>query len=513
MGTSRVGNSIRNGIAGLLYYFINLCLNFISRKVFLNYLGAEILGLNTTAVNLLQFLNLAELGIGFAVAFSLYEPISKDDRNTINEIIALQGGLYKRIAIIIIAASLILSLFFPLIFAKIQLPLWYAYASFGVLLFSSLLTYFVNYKQILLTASQKNYKITYSYKLIMLVKVMVQIVAIKCLTNGYLWWLITEVVFAVIASATLNIVIHKTFPFHKKVKKSFSDLNCKYPIISQKVKQLFFHRIADFAVTQTSPLIIYAFLSLTVVAYYGNYMMIISGAVLLLTEVFNGLGASVGNLIAEGNKSKIISVFYELFCLRFILTMAACISVYVLSDSFITVWIGPKYILGNKTLILLTIYMYFRLSRGVVDSYLNGYGLFKDIWAPLVEAAINIVASIVGGYLWGLNGIISGTILSQILILFLWKPYFLFKEGIKYPISGYVKLYVKCITCGIIGFIFIIFIKGQISIFAGQSFINCMLSAVVLFFLEIIFIGSFLCSISKSNRELVIRLINLLHRR
>ena len=136
MVASRVGNSIRNGLAGMVYYCLNLCLNFISRKVFLDHLGAEVLGLNSTAINLLQFLNLAELGIGFAVAFSLYEPIAKDDKIAINEIIALQGGLYKRIALFIIAGAIVLSLFFPLIFEKTPLPLWYAYASFGVLLLS-----------------------------------------------------------------------------------------------------------------------------------------------------------------------------------------------------------------------------------------------------------------------------------------------------------------------------------------------------------------------------------------
>ena len=141
---SRTSKSIKNSSVALVFYFINLILQFFSRKLFLDYLGAEVLGLNTTATNLLQFLNLAELGVGSAISCTLYKPLAEKDANAINEIVSLQGWLYRRIAWIVIAGSVVLMAFFPWIFAKMPLPLWYAYASFGALLVSALLSYFVN---------------------------------------------------------------------------------------------------------------------------------------------------------------------------------------------------------------------------------------------------------------------------------------------------------------------------------------------------------------------------------
>ena len=54
---SRTARVIQNAKVALFFYCINLILQFFSRKIFLDYLGAELLGLNTTSQNLLQFLN------------------------------------------------------------------------------------------------------------------------------------------------------------------------------------------------------------------------------------------------------------------------------------------------------------------------------------------------------------------------------------------------------------------------------------------------------------------------
>ena len=95
MNESRTSKSIKNAQASLIYYFIQLLLGFFSRKVFFDYLGSEILGLNTTAANLLGFLNLAELGIGMSVGYFLYKPLYDHNTETLNKIIGMDIPTYS----------------------------------------------------------------------------------------------------------------------------------------------------------------------------------------------------------------------------------------------------------------------------------------------------------------------------------------------------------------------------------------------------------------------------------
>lgn len=435
-------------------YIVNLILQFFSRKVFIDYLGTDVLGLNTTTTNLLQFLNLAELGITSAVAFSLYKPLQDHNQDAISEIVSLQGHIYRRIALIIIGGACILMLFFPWIFKKMNLPLWYAYVSFGSLLVGSLLGYFVNYKQIVLTANQEDYKVLYSYKSIMLLKVLIQIFAIWKFNDGFIWWAVLEIVFAIIASIALHITTVNNFPFLRKSKLSYKELKNKYIDFSKKIKQLFFHKLGTFVLTQTSPLIIYAYADLTLVALYGNYLIILTGLHVLMLSLFNSINAGVGNFLVTQDKKNVLFFYKELFSVRFLIIAILCFCAYNLSSKFIVLWIGYDFVLPNVTLGLMVLSLFLNLARGTTDSFINGYGLYGDIWSPVVEAVINISSSIFLGYFYGLNGIITGVIISQMLILYIWKPYYLFSRKLKGYMCKYIIMFSSHIFWAILVWIF-----------------------------------------------------------
>lgn len=470
-------------------YGINLVLQFFSRKIFLDYLGTEILGLNTTATNLLQFLNLAELGIGAAIGFTLYKPVYNNDKDSIIEILTIQKWYYRRIAYLVICGSAILMCFFPWIFSKTDLPLWYAYASYSVILLSALLGYFFNYKQVLLSADQKDYKIQYSYKLVMLIKIAAQTLAVKYFSHPYIYWLILEALFAIAASINLSQTIKKTYPYITNSLIPIKELKAKHSILVTKIGQVFYHKIGGFALTQSSPLIIYAYANLTLVTIYGNYQIIVLAITSLMAAVFNSMNGGIGNLVASNDKIRIISVFKELFSVRFLFISTFCVAFYILSASIIYYWIGNAYLLPNTTVILIIANMFIILNRSTVDNYISAYGLYGDIYSPLAEAILNIGLSVLFGYYWGLNGILLGVFSSLFLVIFCWKPFYLFKKGLKENFKKYLYCLLKNTSAAFFSLLIVLVIAGQLRFQNAQTlkdFIEYM-SYVFLYFISCAF--------------------------
>lgn len=438
MNESRTRKTFLNARVNFIFYFLTLILAFVSRKFFLTNLGDDFIGLTGTLSSILNFLNLAELGIGTSIAVLLYKPIFDKDKDQINEIISVFGYVYSIIGRIILFLGIIISCFLPLIFEKSKMPygiIFFAYYSY---LTSSLLSYFSNYKQILLSADQRNYVVTAYYQTSMLVKNIGQLI-LCYYTHNYYVWIGIELLFSIYYCILLNKKIHQVYPWFKTDIKLGRKVFKKYPEIVTKTKQVFVQRIAYVILSQTQMPLIYAFTTLQSVALYGNYMMLIERAASLVNLTMGGVNASIGNLIAENNQKKIISVFWELRAFRYWAAFVLIFSFYYFIEPFIGIWLGNDYILDKSVLVIILINIFIGQTRIVVMGFLNGYGLFKDIWSSVVETILNLGIAILLGYFYGLAGVLLGVTISLFLVIGFWKPYFLFKEGFHLPVIEYWK--------------------------------------------------------------------------
>ena len=448
---SRVKKTILNAKVNMICYFASFITAFFTRKILLDHLGAEFIGFTGTVGSLLSFLNLAELGIGTAIGYVLYKPIADNDKFKINEVISVLGYLYRIIGLAILSLGIIGSLFLPLIFPDTDIPLGVIYFGFYSYLAASMIGYFVNYRATLLSADQRNYVVTGYFQITTTCKVILQMILAIYFGSFYIY-LTIELIGGIVNAIILNWKINQTYPWLKSEIKQGKQVLKKYPEITKYAKQIFAHKVGGLVQGQLTPFLIYSFVSLPMVALYTNYTILTQKLEGLISGVINSTGAAIGNLIAEGDKAKILKVFRELLAIRFFIASIATACIYTFASKFIGVWLGEEYILNGYTVTLIAILSGLGIARGVLDQFCYGCGLFADVWAPYAESIIMATFAIIGGHLYGLPGVLCGPLASIIAIIYIWKPYYLFSRGFKLPILKYWKLFALNISATIIAF-------------------------------------------------------------
>ncbi len=436
--SERVHRSVMNIKVGMIFYILSLFLAFFSRKIFLDCLGAEFIGLTGMLMNIMSFLSVAELGIGTSIIYFLYKPLQEDNHEKINEVMSMLAYLYRCIGIIIGAGGLLISLFFPWWFNQLSTGLPLVYFAFYSFLASSMAGYIFNYKQLLVGANQKQYLVNAYFQTIYIIQSVVQILLAYYYKNLWLW-LCVGLFFTIIGIIVFNYRIRQLYPW-LQINLNQGRLNLKrYPEVLRKTRQIFVQKIKDFILYRSDELLVGIFVSITQVAFYGNYTLITSKLNFLVNILSDGMNAGVGNLIAENNDKNTMKVFWELTAIRFLIVGIVIFGLLLFIQPFITCWFGPQYRLDDVIVYLLVFNIFIFLSRGVVENYISAHGLFSDVWAAWAELAVNITVTLCLAPFYGIIGILLGKILSVFFIALFWKPYFLFSKGLHKPISEYWK--------------------------------------------------------------------------
>lgn len=438
MRESRIKKSILNAKVNLLFYAFMLLLSFFSRKVYIEHLGVDFVGLTSTLYNLLAFLNLAELGICSAVGYCLYKPLYDRNNDEIINIVSSLAYIYRIVGSIILAMGVLCSCFLPLFFEDSGQELTIVYLAYFIFLFCALLSYFVNYKQTLLSADQKNYVVTLYSQTASIFKIIIQI-CLLYLVNSAIVWLVVELLFGIVHSIILNWKIKRTYPWLSSSVKHGRRIITKYRIIFHHTKRLFVHQIAGVVQSQLAPILLFAFVSLSMVTLYGNYVLIANQLQKLASKLLGSTEAAVGHLVAQGNREHNIDVYFQLLSIRYYIGALLVYGLYNLSNPFISIWLGSSFILDGYITSAIYASSFIMLTRGVNDQFIFAFGLFGDVWAPLLELVIQVTACLVLGMHYGLHGVVLGNLAGMLTVVTFWKPYFLFREGFQRNVFVYWK--------------------------------------------------------------------------
>lgn len=424
----RVHRSVMNIKVGMLFYILTIILTFFSRRVFLECLGTEFIGLTGMLTNIMSFLSVAELGIGTSIVFFLYKPLQEDNHEKINEIMSMLAYLYRCIGFIIGGVGLVISLSFPWWFDDLSTGLFLAYFAFYAFLAQSMAGYIFNYRQLLVSANQKQYVVNAYFQTINVVQIITQIVLAYYYRNLYLW-VVVGFVFTMIGCIVFNRRIRKVYPWLRIDLKAGKRNLKQYPEVLKKTRQIFVLKIKDFILNRSDELMVGIFVSVSQVAFYGNYTMIINKLIFLVNILGDGMSAGVGNLLAEGNERNTMKVFWEMTATRFFIMGMVIYPLILFLQPLIVCWVGPEYQLSTLIAYLFITNLFLRLQYATVYVFVGSAGLYGDVWTSWAELVLNLAVTLALAPFFGIVGILLGKIVSVFFFNVFWKPYYLFSQG------------------------------------------------------------------------------------
>lgn len=471
----RINNSIKNISISILSQLILVLLGFLSRKVFLDNLGTEYLGINGLLTNILSMLSLVEGGIGTSIIYNLYKPLADNDIEKTTALVQLYKKLYGILAIVIFILSVIMYVFLGN-FIKGGTTLPFVGVVYFIFVLKNIVSYLNAHKWSLINADQKGYVIA-KYNLIFNIITTLSKIIILQITKSYILFLLIELAIFIIQNVYNGKIVNDRYSYIKTKKKYKVDEQTRDNLI-MNVKAIFLHNIGTYCVFGTDNLLISSFVGLTTVGLYSNYTMITTQLSSLLTPILNGIGASVGNLIATENKEKIYQIFNVTYLINFWIYSFSVIFLYNLLEPFINWWLGEGLLLDKLTFIFILVNFYLTGLRNSINTFKAKAGIFtNDRYIPIIESIINLCTSIVLVKYLGLAGIFIGTTISTISIPIWTQSKLVYNKVFNKSVLEYFKKYIFYLILTLVTGIFTTIICNTLVI--GSGFMSLVSKGII----------------------------------
>ena len=475
MADSRLVNSKRNLVWAFSSKGITLALSFLTRTVFIYTLGELYLGLNSLFASTLDFLVLAELGVGAAMVFSMYKPMAENDTATVCALLNLYRKIYRIIGSVILLAGLILVFFIPHLIKGDVPEGMNIYILFILNLSKTVLSYFLYaYKGSILTANQRS-DISSRIGIVLSIFSSIFQILVLLVFKDYYFYCGLSIIFTIISNLVNNIVISRKYPQYKCYGSIDKEL---LNDIKKRVAGLFVYRVCYVFRDAIDAVFISAFIGLSVLGKYNNYMFFINTITGLLIIARSSITASIGNSIATESEQKNYLDFNRCQLLYMWISIWCTVCLYCMLQPFIVVWIGPNYLLGEVELALFCLYFLCHKLGDICSTYRQATGLWwQDRYRPIVEAIVKTILNFTIIKYFGVAGALSGSIICLVFINSIWASWVLYRYYFKHQRQwDYIKrniiyLLIAVVVCAVVGFI--------CKLLPGEGVMNLVFRAIV----------------------------------
>lgn len=420
----RTKNATRNIVYGTFLKIYQIIGPFILRTIFIYTLGMQYLGLNSLFSSVLTVLNMAELGVGSAMVFSMYRPIAEGNEERICALMNLYKLYYRIIGGIILMLGLILWPFIPkLISGSIPEDI-NIYVLYLMNLTATVLSYWMfAYKNCLLSAYQRNDISSKISLAVSTIQYIVQALLLIVFHNYYIYLAVT-ILTGIISNVLTALVVDKKYP---KLKAKGKIPKSEIRIINHRVADLFTSKLGFVVVDSADTLVISAFLGLETLAVYNNYYYIMTSLFGFIGIIFTSCTAGIGNSIIVETEEKNYNDLKKFLMIIFWIAGTCASGLLCTFQPFMKIWVGEEHMFGMSLVICMCVYFFVHEINRLLNTYKDAAGMWhEDRFRPLITALCNLGMNLILVHYIGMFGILLSTIVSMMFVGMPWLIYNLF---------------------------------------------------------------------------------------
>ena len=467
----RYKNGILSAAFGIIQHLITLVFGLIVPRLFIRTFGSEMNGFLSSLAGLYSYLALLEAGVGTAAIQALYGPLGRRDLKGVNEIMSATAHYYNRAGFFYLLGTLAIAVIYPLTVTT-SIPKLTIFAVSILSGIGGVINFWVQGKyMVLLQAEGKKYLMSIVTMVIYVTSNLMKVLLLKLGFDV----ITIHVGFCVITLCKMLFYLiyikknYKWLNLHEKENRMA--LSQSGAVLVQEIARMICHHTDVLVLT-------YVAKDLVSVSVYSVYLMIYSTVELLFSTIFGSfyylLGQTYNNdrqhYMSMHEKYEAISMTgsFALYSVAFVLT-APFIRIYTAGIT------DAKYVDPYLPL-LFTAMKLLDSSREASSRVINFAGHFKQMrWRAILEAAINLMVSVVLVYFMGIYGVLLGTIAAFLwrandIILYAnkvilnrsaWKTYrrwiinllwfaaiYAVQRWIRLPITGFLSFFAWGAVCG-----------------------------------------------------------------
>lgn len=499
----RTKNSFYNFFVSIISGLIIPVFGFVKVRLFIDLYGSDLNGMYLVFMNVINFINISEHSFSLAFRQLLYKPLAEKNYESVNRIFSGVRHAYAVIGTIMLIIGVFVGFVLPN-FIDTVLPNFEVFGLFLILCLPFGLSYFILPPSLLIIADQKEYKISFWIQSIAIIRMIMMILVILA-KLPYIYIFFIEGLNVLIGNIVAYRISIKNYPWLKydKTIKGNDEFN-------KNAKHTLIQRLSYLAVNNTDSIIISRFISLTAVSIYGAYIYLIEAALRIVNSAITSPINSFGNLF-HSDKSKSYDVFKEYYELSLFFASILGICIFVVLDDFVYIWVHQEsYVLSITVSIIFALNVFYLTQREAIIIIRDANRLFIEAKNnAYLMSFMKVILSLLLVTRYGITGILFATLTTYGLVDFTYNPKLVFNKVFNIRVSEYYKAFFGRLSLSIfLAYVFHMIYQTQTA-FVNASFINFILSLLVLGCSVVMVVFGIYYFIFPTFRALVKRVLNI----